>query len=183
MSHSSRRYALVSILALAVCHRASARFNSFFCGDRLPWNTQFYPVELDDFEDLVDDGKIDEQQTPELCWAAAIHALLVYHGADVTQEEVYSHVKGRVHSADTATIREIIRGFPGRSADGSSIPGTVAEWFSTSRAIIRCCSGCVPSETRWGTSSWSTVRDTSCLPTERPSLTRWTYGIRRGERG
>lgn len=75
------------------------------------------PVKLRRFERLVDDGRIDEQATPELCWAAAIHAILVYHGSRMSQSEVVERVKGKVTAAsNTGTVREIIRGLsPGSS--------------------------------------------------------------------
>src|SRR5690242_16901194 len=106
----SRRSAIWLPLGwLALTQRAKA--NSFFCAESLPYDTQVYPVSLDDFEDLVNEGKIHEQGSAETCWAAAIHAKLVYHGVDVTEEEVLQHVRGKVRgNAGAGTVREIIRG-------------------------------------------------------------------------
>jgi hypothetical protein len=104
--------------------------NGFYCTGALPYGTRVYPVRLRRFERLVDQGKIEEQSSPEWCWAAAIHAILVFHGVRVSQEQVFDRVKGKVSSGpSTGTVREIIRGLSGGSSS----------WFlnnGDSRAIV-----------------------------------------------
>ena len=107
---TTRRNLLAAAISM-IGYSSLARANSFFCAAGLPYDTKVYPIDLDDFEDLVHDGEITEQETPETCWAAAIHAKLVFHNVKVSQQEVFEHVKGKVgNKAGTGTLREIIKG-------------------------------------------------------------------------
>ena len=89
-------------------------FASFPCSDRLPGGIRLYRVNLDRFprQDL------QEQKGDELCWAAAIQAMMTYQGYRLSQEDVVQKVRGAYskNGYSSATLREIIRGVggPGR---------------------------------------------------------------------
>lgn len=87
------------------------RIGSFPCGDRMPRGTRVYPARLRRFSSL----DLEEQATPELCWAAAIQAVLQYHGRSISQEEIVQKVSDSYRSSGygSATLREIIRGIGG----------------------------------------------------------------------
>lgn len=118
-----RRSFLLSFSAscLAGCAGAGAGHaffgtGGFTCASVLPRGTRVYPERLRDFEDLVDDGDIEEQETPDLCWAAAIQAIFAYHGRHITQRDVLDRVKGASSGSATGRVREIIRGLSNRSS-------------------------------------------------------------------
>lgn len=58
---------------------------------------------------------LEEQREPELCWAAAIAAVLQYHGRDVDQMEIVESVRGATggRGMTAATLREVIKGLSG----------------------------------------------------------------------
>jgi hypothetical protein len=88
---------------------------AFQCEDELidpygdaPWTD----VEASGFDDL----ELEEQQGEELCWAAAIGALLAYNDVERSQEDIVRRVRGASRGGtryNAATLREIIGGIGG----------------------------------------------------------------------
>lgn len=104
---SSRRRFLIGLPVLYLSGCAGAIVTQpFQCLDY----AEVPPVELliDDFEEL----DLEEQPNGSLCWAAAIRAMLQYHGSDISLQDVVVKVRGASTEGkyNAATLREIISG-------------------------------------------------------------------------
>lgn len=109
-----------ALLSLASCNGVGTGQyifgkQAFQCGDELvdpygaaPWTD----VEASGFDDL----DLEEQRGEELCWAAAIGAILAYNDVERSQEEIVQRVRGASKGGtryNAATLSEIIGGIGG----------------------------------------------------------------------
>jgi peptidase C39-like protein len=112
------RRKFLSILSATYLTGCAGQHGSFFWGVNsfqcAKYETHLQPnrIRLRRFDKL----DLKEQEGTELCWAAAIQAVLRYHGKNVSQSSIVKKVRGASDSKNysAATLKEIIRGISGR---------------------------------------------------------------------
>lgn len=116
MSTTTRRIVLASSLFLLADCSGGSRTGQYVLGSDLQCVEYGYEgyeedVEASDFTDL----DLEEQSGPELCWAAAIKAVLEYNGKDMSEDAIVKKVRGATGGQNytAASLREIIRGISG----------------------------------------------------------------------
>lgn len=113
--HRRKFLSILSATCLTGCGGQHGSFfwgiNSFQCAK---YETNILPrrIRLSRFDRL----DLEEQEGTELCWAAAIQAVLKYHGRFVSQSDIIKKVRGASDSVNysAATLKEIIKGISGR---------------------------------------------------------------------
>ncbi|MFT5760161.1 MAG: hypothetical protein ACI9LM_004945 [Alteromonadaceae bacterium] len=85
--------------------------DGFKCTADLPRGTRVYPIRIRKFERLY----LEEQEGLELCWAAAIQAVYMYVGIDISQERIVDKIRDTTKNKrySSATLNEILDGFGG----------------------------------------------------------------------
>lgn len=112
----NRRFFILGVFTslLAGCsgnYSGQYLMDGFNCTAELPRGTRVFPVKISKFEWL----NLYEQEGLELCWAAAIQAVYMYVGVNISQERIVDKIRDKTKSKrySAATLSEILDGFGG----------------------------------------------------------------------